>query len=170
MSKELPSPPPEIIHLQETTIAAFKAIVEDDANNDLLGRFRFTYEARSQQPWLPESGGKLFQTKSLAGALGRVLYEFNRPTQTWIAERNNQLKMYKEVDEKFKQELLEARDEAVSDWETPSGLFFWFAYYLKQEVVNLNQVTPDKLYPRLINGMNFYWENTYNRGYSGNPW
>lgn len=153
---------PRLAPFQESIKQAFTELIDDPENQRLLEAFRFTYETRKQYPWLDESEDR----EGLAGALTWTRHNYPRESKAWLKAKNTWNRMFKPVDDEFKNELKETVSKIVEDPTYINGFAFSLPYY------GFSLETVDKgLAKDLVkNSLQIYWECTYAHGFSGDPW
>lgn len=142
---------PSIVEFQQKTRQALLEVIKDPQNDDLLQRFRFTYEERGKQPWLAESGQH--RVSGLTHALCEVLFElnYNSPSQQWLAEENRQADMLLPTDDNFRKNLVDAINEVIHHPSCFIG-FNDFASSLRGRNVILENLGLDEVKELIING------------------
>ena len=159
---------PHLDDIRSKTQEALNSLIEDPENTQLLEQFKFTFEQRSQKPWLSESAqGPLYEEQNgLSNALRNALSHHGEESQSRLIEQNLKDNMTSNLNPDFSTNLKDSVDEALLD---NLGLER-FIRSLERTHPQIETLSPKQLQEEVKHGFLVYWEQTYAHGYSGDPW
>lgn len=168
--------------IQAAMVSVLRELVNDETQKETWERFRYSFEARRQVPWLGESmttehfldrweAPHSIEIKSeLSGGIIDAFITasswMRSPISPILIERNEKDGMRASIDQDFIHELNNALD--ILEQLPPNNVLS--PWGLIGRYYDNVQISVDRFNADLQNSLTFYWICTYSLGYGGDPW